>query len=206
MLEFLPCRTPTQWFEHAARNVDVLLVDHANCEKKAASTALAMLYRYTDDAALVQTLSKLAREELRHFEQVHAELVRRSIPYQPLSAARYAGALHKVIRTHEPARLTDMLLVGAVVEARSCERFLGLVEVLPDPLARFYARLCESEARHFTQYLTLAERSGADLSERVDAILTLEKELVSSPDAAFRFHSGLPVDHESELASAKHTS
>ena len=191
--DFLRCETPDAWLAAAPEHLGLLLIDHANCEKKAAGTALSLLYRYVDHHDLLMRLSKLAREELRHFEQVLGVMRKRGIEYRHLSAARYAGELRKWVRDHEPARLVDVLLVGAVVEARSCERFMRLAPVLDDELAEFYRGLCESEARHYAVYLRLAEAvAGASVPERVNSLLDLEADLINRPDEAFRFHSGPP--------------
>ena len=191
VLEFLGGRTPALWFEQAPQHLSELLIDHANCEKKAAGTALSLLYRYVDKPDLLRTLSRLAREELRHFEQVHEILIARGIEYTHLGSSRYVAGLRKAVRQGEPGRLVDTLLTGAVVEARSCERFLGLMNVLPAELAGFYERLLASEARHFKQYLKLAERYATEpVDDRLDVILKLDAELISAPDTDFRFHSG----------------
>ena len=191
VLQFLPCRTPSLWFAQAAERVPTLLIDHANCEKKAAGTALSLMYRYVDKPELLQRLSRLAREELRHFEQVHRVMRERDIEYVHLSSSRYAGALRAQVGGHEPQRLVDTLLVGAIVEARSCERFLGLVEVLPAELADIYQRLLASEARHFAGYLELAQRYADEpLDPRLQELLGVEQDLVCEPDTQFRFHSG----------------
>jgi len=206
VIEFLGCRTPSSWFEQAPARLSELLIDHANCEKKAAGTALSLLYRYVDKPDLLRTLSKLAREELRHFEQVHAHLLARDIEYVHISPSRYAASLRKLVREREPGRLVDTLLTGAVVEARSCERFLGLIDVLDDELAAFYRRLLDSEARHFRQYLELAERYATEpFDDRLQALLALDAELVSSPDEVFRFHSG-PLNPDQAATSGKHSS
>lgn len=192
---FLHCATPPAWVTWALANPDILLVDHANCEKKAASTALNLMYRYVGHHRLLSRLSRLAREELRHFEQVIALMKARDIEYPQLSAARYAGELRQLVRSHEPARLVDTLLVGAIIEARSCERFAALVPVLDDELAEFYASLLKSESRHFADYLALAEElaSPAEVDARLSLLLARERELVESPDSEFRFHSGIPA-------------
>lgn len=193
VLDFLACRTPRAWFDAAPEHLPTLLVDHANCEKKAAGTALNMLYRYVDRCELLQRLSRLAREELRHFEQVLAMMRRLQIPYQHVPAGRYAGTLRAGIATSEPTRLVDMLLVGAIVEARSCERFAGLVEVLPEPVRSLYERLVTSEARHFAVYLDLAERVATQpIAARLGRLLDMEAQLVTASDEHFRFHSGPP--------------
>ena len=200
VLEFLPCRTPPLWFEQAAERVPTLLIDHANCEKKAAGTALSLMYRYVDKRELLQRLSRLAREELRHFEQVHRVMQERDFDYVHLSSSRYAGALRAQVSGNEPQRLTDTLLVGAIVEARSCERFLGLVEVLPASLAGIYQRLLASEARHFVGYLELAQRyADRELEPRLQELLAVEQDLVCEPDTQFRFHSG-PLAENTPIA------
>ncbi|MCZ6641685.1 MAG: tRNA-(ms[2]io[6]A)-hydroxylase [Gammaproteobacteria bacterium] len=191
VLDFLPCRTPAVWFEQATANVPTLLIDHAHCEKKAAGTALSLLFRYVDHPHLLQSLSRLAREELRHFEQVHKLLQDRGINYQHLSSSRYVAALRDLVSTVEPRRLVDTLLTGAIVEARSCERFIGLMDVLPADLGDFYRVLATSEARHFTDYLNLAERyAGQSLQPKLEEMLALESTLVCDTDTVFRFHSG----------------
>ncbi len=191
VLTFLAVPTPEIWFEQALEHLPELLIDHANCEKKAAGTALSLLYRYVDRPALLQRCSRLAREELRHFEQVHELLTERGIEYRHVTPSRYAGGLRELVRAHEPARLIDTLLVAAVVEARSCERFDGLVKVLPADLAGFYERLLASEARHFEDYLALAERyADGSLQPRLDEILACDARLATATDTIFRFHSG----------------
>ena len=202
--QFLLCKTPHEWIACAQDNLDVLLIDHANCEKKAASTALNLMYRYVEYPELLLQLSKLAREELRHFEQVVSILTERKIPYEQISSARYAGELRKNVRTHEPGRLIDILIVSAIVEARSCERFEGLMQVLDDELAEFYGSLLKSEARHFKVYLDFAKtinqtaQSNSDkkkeesFESRVSYFLQQDKRLIESQDTDFRFHSGRP--------------
>ena len=194
ILAFLTCETPRAWVDWALENPVILLVDHANCEKKAAATAINLTYRYVEHYKLLTKLSRLAREELRHFEQVIAIMKARDISYPQLSASRYAGELRKGARSHEPARLVDTLLIGAIIEARSCERFAALVPVLDDDLAQFYASLLKSESRHFTDYLKLAEELGSaqEVASRLPALLARERELIESPDTEFRFHSGVP--------------
>lgn len=191
---FLRCQTPESWLEKAVSELPILLIDHANCEKKAASTALNLMYRHVDQTEMILRLSKLAREELRHFEQVVAILNERNISYAQISSARYAGELRKTVRSHEPARLIDILIVSAIVEARSCERFSRLIDVLDEELAEFYASLLKSEARHFKVYLQLAEQisEGADIQDRIDHFLVEDERLITSPDPEFRFHSGSP--------------
>jgi tRNA-(ms[2]io[6]A)-hydroxylase len=191
---FLGCPTPEGWIAAALEQPALLLTDHANCEKKAAGTALNLLFRYSEDSSLMDWLSRLAREELRHFEQVLAIMKKRRVPFRPLAAARYAGGLRALVRTHEPARLVDTLIAGAFIEARSCERFAALAPRLDAELGGFYSRLLSSEARHFRAYLSAAERAAGsqDLSARIAEFRVLERELIEAPDTEFRFHSGPP--------------
>lgn len=187
--------TPARWFSVAAVRWAELLVDHANCEKKAASTALSLIFTYPEDFALTDRLSRLAREELRHFEQVQKFMRELDVPFMRIKPSRYAEGLRKCVRTREPQRLLDFLLCGALIEARSCERFVGLAPALPDPLAAFYSGLAQSEARHQGLYLRLAEqRSGEeDWRTRLRDIAEVEADLATSTDPQFRFHSGEPA-------------
>ncbi|ROU01884.1 tRNA-(ms[2]io[6]A)-hydroxylase [Marinobacter sp. R17] len=188
---FLPCRTPDTWIGDALENQELLLIDHAHCEKKAASTALSLMYRYVDNPDLLHKMSRLAREELRHFEQVLSIMKKRGVTYDHLTPARYAAELRKEVRSDDPGRLVDVLIVGAIIEARSCERFAALAPHLDETLADFYTSLLKSEARHYRDYLTLAEKAaGTSISDRVETFLNIEKDLIERPDSVFRFHSG----------------
>ena len=188
---FLPCRTPQQWIDNALANQDLMLIDHAHCEKKAASTALSLMYRYVDNTDLLNKMSRLAREELRHFEQVLAIMKKRGVDYCHLTPARYAAGLRQEVRSEDPGRLVDVLIVGAIIEARSCERFAALAPFLDEKLADFYTSLLKSEARHYQDYLTLAEQAaGEPIATRAEDFLALERALIEDPDQEFRFHSG----------------
>jgi tRNA-(ms[2]io[6]A)-hydroxylase len=193
----LAAPTPEAWYAAAADHLPVLLVDHANCEKKAASTALGLMFAYADDVPLGLALSRLAREELRHYEQVLAVMARLGVRYARLAPGRYAGELRRALAASEPGRELDLLLIGALIEARSCERFRGLVPRLPAPVAAFYAGLEAAEARHAGLYAGLARahavRRGLDAEARLAALAALEAELATRPDGQFRFHSGPPA-------------
>jgi tRNA 2-(methylsulfanyl)-N6-isopentenyladenosine37 hydroxylase len=191
--------TPLAWAQHAAAQWRTLLTDHANCEKKAASTALALMFAYPEDRSLCMALARLAREELRHYEQVQKLMHRIGVPVQRLSPGRYAGALRARLTTHEPQRKRDLLLSGALIEARSCERFEVLAPLLAQPLADLYAGLAESERRHAGLYLELAradvkgDDDGMALLQRLSELAAVEADLITSPDPQFRFHSGVPA-------------
>ena len=193
ILEFLACETPPEWVNFALKNQSVLLIDHANCEKKAASTAMKLLYRHTSKLELLRKMSQLAREEILHFQQVVETLSNRDVKYIRIAPSRYANHLGQLIRKEEQNQLVDTLIVGAFIEARSCERFSLLAPELDRQLGKFYRGLLKSEARHFKDYLYLAQRySNCDISERVQQFRSVEQELITSPDSVFRFHSGMP--------------
>ena len=192
--DFLGCSTPQAWIDEAIKDIPLLLQDHANCEKKAASTAMNLLFRYNDKQDLQEWLAQLAREELLHYEQVMEIMTKRGLRYTPITNARYAGSLRKHVRAYEPQHLIDILIIGAFVEARSCERFAAIAPFLDEELKRFYTFLLKSEARHFEYYLSLAERySPEPITERIAFFRDKEAELILAPDTEMRFHSGVPA-------------
>jgi len=188
--------TDPRWFDAAADRWRDLLLDHANCEKKAASTALSLMFAYPEDADLSHRLSRLAREELRHFELVQQKMNELGVAHRRMSPARYAEGLRKATRREEPGRRLDLMLTGALIEARSHERFMGLMPRLGSPLGEFYGSLAAAEARHVGLYLRLAARTGlaspAQLQARLAELAAIEADLAVSPDPEFRFHSGTP--------------
>ncbi|GGO76116.1 tRNA hydroxylase [Marinobacterium nitratireducens] len=191
---FLGCETPDSWIQAALEHQDLLLIDHAHCEKKAASTAMSLMFRYVERPDLLNKMSRLAREELIHFEQVLAIMEKRGIVYDHLSPARYAGGLRAEVRTYEPGKLVDTLIVGALIEARSCERFAKLAPHLDSELSKFYRSLLKSEGRHYQDYLGLArDAAGEPIEERIETFRRIENELILSEDDTFRFHSGAPA-------------
>ena len=188
--------TPQSWIERARRSLDVLLVDHANCEKKAASTALALMFAYAEDLELADQMSRLAREELRHYEQVAQLLRKLEIEPRRLAPGRYAERLRRLVARGEPEREVDLMICGAFIAARSCERFAALSPVLGGAAGAMFESLHEAEARHFELYLGLARRragtAAIDVGARLGAFAELEAELIVSRDGVFRFHSGVP--------------
>ncbi|MEX0963350.1 MAG: tRNA-(ms[2]io[6]A)-hydroxylase [Pseudohongiellaceae bacterium] len=192
--DFLACETPDAWLQAALQNQDLLLIDHANCEKKAAATAMNLMYRHTNKPNLLKKMSQLAREELLHFQQVVEILQQREISYIRLSPSRYAAGLRELIAREEREQLIDTLIVGAFIEARSCERFAKLAPLLDKDLQKFYRSLLKSEARHFEDYLALArEYADGDIAQKLERISIEEGRLISEQDKEFRFHSGLPA-------------
>jgi len=239
--DFLLCETPQSWIDEAIKpeNLPTLLIDHANCELKAAQTAMLLLRRYAVDKPssdallawlkpyedfvyrkvgngdfsnyinlskklmsksdfehgdeLISKMVLLIKEELHHFQQVWEIMQSRGVTYDNLTASRYARGMMKGVRTHEPAKLSDTLICGAYIEARSCERFAKLAPYLDAELEKFYVSLLRSEARHFQDYLSLATKiSATNIDERVTFFGEKEAQLIQLPDTEFRFHSGLP--------------
>jgi tRNA-(ms[2]io[6]A)-hydroxylase len=183
--------TPEAWVEDAVAHWPQLLIDHANCEKKAASTALSLVFAYPEDRALCLALSRLAREELRHFEQVLRALAAADVPFTRQRPGRYAHELRAAMRRTEPGRKLDLLLVSALIEARSAERFALLAPRLPAPLGKLYAALGVSEARHFESYVDFARAAApGEWRERLSTLAAREADLVSRPEQVLRFHSG----------------
>jgi len=192
--EFLPCETPDAWIDEALKEQEVLLIDHANCEKKAATTAMNLLYKHIDRDDLLKKMSQLAREELLHFEQVVNLMKERGIAYRHVSSSRYASGMRDEVRKGGVNELIDVLIVGAFIEARSCERFAKLAPHLDEKLAKFYRSLLRSEGRHYQDYLALARQySDTNIDDRIEEFRQLEHRLIVEPDPVFRFHSGVPT-------------
>ncbi|ABL99425.1 tRNA isopentenyl-2-thiomethyl-A-37 hydroxylase MiaE [Shewanella amazonensis] len=243
---FLACETPDAWIEKAKDPgvLQSILVDHCNCELKAAQTALFLIRKYAVDPEyssallawakpyeefvyhkdrdmkaflartgkknelatelkpksgvafgdeLIARMVRLIKEEFHHFEQVLEIMHARDIPYTNINAGRYAKGMMSHVRTSEPATLVDKLIVGAFIEARSCERFAKLAPFMDEELERFYVSLLRSEARHYQDYLTLAEMiAGENIDQRIAYFAGVEAALIQGADDEFRFHSGVP--------------
>jgi tRNA 2-(methylsulfanyl)-N6-isopentenyladenosine37 hydroxylase len=190
----LQSRTDGSWTSRALAGIDELLVDHAHCEKKAAGTAVNLIFRYPRHAPLLDALSRLAREELVHFEQVLALLRARGVAFAAQKPAPYAGRLRAQTRAADPERLVDTLLCCALIEARSCERFALLAAAVPDAALRaFYASLHAAEARHERVYLDLAESfvPRAALIARHRELARHEAAILAETLLAPRMHAGL---------------
>lgn len=191
-IKFLQQPTSEAWLAQALANLDVILLDHSHCERKAAGVALNLMFRYPSSQKLVRTLTAVAQEELEHFEQVNQWLDRREIALAPLASPPYGGGLRATIRPQEPHRMLDSLLVCGLIEARSHERLGLLAAHCPDQeLAQFYRGLMASEARHYGIYWTLAttyfERTEVTL--RLEALAAIESELLATLHPEPRIHS-----------------
>ena len=241
--QFLHCATPQAWIDQALKpeHLPILLVDHANCELKAAQTAMWLLRKYAVDKEsgdallewlapfedyvyrkngnwkeladknklsknvipkantpfgqeLIDKMVLLIKEELHHFYQVLEIMEEFNIPYSNITPARYAKGMISNVRSYEPDTMIDKLIIGAYIEARSCERFAKLAPYLDKKISDFYLSLLRSEARHYQDYLTLAEQiSGKCISDRVRFFGEIEAKLITSPDTDFKFHSGIPT-------------
>ena len=193
LMDFLPCPTPEAWIVEAMKQEEILLLNHCYLEQCAARSALGLIFRCPDKPDVLIKMSKLAREELRHFEKVLELLIRRGYRYKILKPSRYAGLLNTEVRKSEPGQLVDTLIVGAYIEARSCERFAALAPHVDEELATFFHSLLKSEARHYKDYLTLAQNYAAEpIDDRVAFFGKIERTAIESPDDLFRFHSGVP--------------
>ena len=192
---FLKTPTPDAWVSYALGDLTTLLVDHANCEYKAAATGMSLITKYKHLPRLQRLMARLVREEMLHYEQVLVFMDRMGIEFRSLSASRYARTLRESVRANENDRLVDLLIVGAIVEARSCERFAALWPHIPTPLGRYYKSLLRSEGRHYQDYLTLAQENSdqESVDARLEHFLRIDEQLIVSPDQEFRFHSGVPV-------------
>jgi tRNA-(ms[2]io[6]A)-hydroxylase len=156
---------------------------------------MSLITKYRHLPRLQRLMARLVREEMLHYEQVLLFMERMGVEFRPLSASRYARTLRESARTDEAGRLVDLLIIGAIVEARSCERFATLWPHLPTSLGRYYESLLRSEGRHYQDYLALARENGDERSvnERLAHFLTIDAQLIQSPDSEFRFHSGVPA-------------
>ena len=184
--------TRDDWIGQAMESMDDILLDHAHCEKKAASMALNLMFRYPEHPQLMLPLSELAREELRHFEQVFRVMEERNIPFKRQRPSTYAGRLVSVVRKDEPHRMMDLMLCACLIEARSCERMKILAENLTDPkLARLYKGLLACEARHHRIYIDMLETifPREDVLSRLQEISIHESAVLETPDDFVRLHT-----------------
>ncbi|MBP5976288.1 tRNA-(ms[2]io[6]A)-hydroxylase [Brasilonema sp. CT11] len=184
--------TSFAWVEQAISNLDTILLDHSQCERKAAGVALNMIFRYPSNAKMVRELTKIAREELEHFELVNQWLERRNIPLRPLQPPPYGAGLKAQIRPKEPERFLDSLLVSGLIEARSHERLGLLAAHCPEPeLAKFYYGLMASEARHYGIYWVLADTyfNREIVKQRLDELAVVESQLLANLHSEPRIHS-----------------
>ncbi|MCA9656735.1 MAG: tRNA-(ms[2]io[6]A)-hydroxylase [Myxococcales bacterium] len=193
----LASETDPAWTRRALENLDAILLDHAHCEKKAASTALSLIFRYPERPALMLPLSRLAREELAHFEEVVGVLRGRGLEFRRQRPSPYASKLMEIVRKQEPLRLLDTLLCCAMIEARSCERMQLLGEALGEVgeagLAKLYRGLLASEARHFNSYVDLARGLGLvseeALRERLAEVAAHEAAVIAEAPPVARMHN-----------------
>jgi len=188
----LASQTPADWVREAASQIEEVLLDHAHCEKKAAGAALRMLFRYPQHGFLQQPIAELAREELAHYQRMLGVLEARGIPFCRQKPSAYGGRLHQLIRAPEPEQLIDCLLISALIEARSCERFKLLSETLEDrELASLYGELLASEARHHQIYVDLAQQIAAPdiVRPRLRELALGEAAILELPASRVRLHS-----------------
>ena len=188
----LKSATSHAWLPSVERNLTEVLIDHAHCEKKAAGVAMHLIFAYVEQVELVRDLSAIVTEELSHFEMVLDLLAERGERFRRLRPSGYGQRLGELVGKLEPARAVDRLLVAALIEARSCERFAVLKEGISDRrLAEFYGSLFESEARHHATYVRLAKLFANEetVHARLEELATAEAEIIAQGDDFTRMHS-----------------
>jgi tRNA-(ms[2]io[6]A)-hydroxylase len=184
--------TPEKWLWQVESRLDLLLIDHAHCEKKAAGVAMNLLFSYVEHAGLTRAMTEIVQEELDHFHQVRGLLDQRGIRFYKLSPSAYGAKLHELVDKQEPQRAVDRLLVAGLIEARSCERFGLLRDHLPDrELAEFYGSLFESEARHHSTYVRLAKEFQPEetVRQRLAELAEAEAAIILAGEDEPRMHS-----------------
>lgn len=189
--------TSGRWLAEVDRGLDEILIDHAHCEKKAAGTAMNLLFAYVDQVELAREMTGIVREELEHFHMVLDLLERRGIPFRKLSPSGYGRKLNDLVRRQEPWKAVDRLLVAGIIEARSCERFDLLAHRFAsgssaDPeLAAFYGGLFESEARHHSTYVRLARLFAPEdaVRDRLRELAAAEAGILAEGEPLPRMHS-----------------
>jgi tRNA-(ms[2]io[6]A)-hydroxylase len=188
----LQSRTSERWLRQVDEHLDEILIDHAHCEKKAAGTAMNLMFAYVEDDELCREMTRIVHEELEHFHMVRDVLRRRGVPFRRLKPSSYGRRLHERIRKLEPGRAVDRLLIAGLIEARSCERFDLLRKHLQDPeLAGFFAGLFESEAGHHSTYVRLAGHFAEPpvVRQRLHELAVAEAEIIAQGDSLPRVHS-----------------
>jgi tRNA-(ms[2]io[6]A)-hydroxylase len=184
--------SPDRWLLQVKQHLADVLIDHAHCEQKAASTAMDLMFDYVEHEDLCHEMTEIVREELDHFELVRKLLKDRGIRFLRLKPGTYGRKLKELVRRQEPQRAVDRLLVAALIEARSCERFVLLRDHLEDPaLQAFYGSLYESEARHHATYVRLAKQFSDDhsVNQRLQELAVLEAAIVEEGCELPRVHS-----------------
>jgi tRNA-(ms[2]io[6]A)-hydroxylase len=184
--------TPGRWLGQVQGHLNEILIDHAHCEKKAAGTAMNLIFAYVEKPELCRELSFIVKEELEHFELVLDLLDRRGIRFRRLPPGSYGRKLNDLVGKQEPMKAVDRLLVAGLIEARSCERFDLLRQHVEDSeLAEFYASLFESEARHHSTYVRLAKLFASEkiVHRRLEELAEAEAEIVATGDERPRIHS-----------------
>ena len=192
MMLSLKIPTPARWLSQVEAHLNEILIDHAHCEKKAAGTAMNLIFAYVEKPDLCRDLSFIVKEELEHFELVLDLLDRRGIRFRRLPPSSYGRKLNELVAKQEPMKAVDRLLVAGLIEARSCERFDLLRQSLNDAqLAQFYASLFESEARHHSTYVRLAKLFASDeiVHRRLEELADAEAEIIATGDELPRMHS-----------------
>jgi tRNA-(ms[2]io[6]A)-hydroxylase len=188
----LQSQTASRWLAQVDSDLESILIDHAHCEKKAAGTALNLIFAYVEDVELCREMAFIVNEELEHFQLVLDLLARRGIRFRRLTPSSYGRALNDLVCKQEPQKAVDRLLIAGLIEARSCERFHLLAEHVKDAeLAEFYRSLFESEARHHTTYTRLAKHFAPEetVMARLEELAAAEAAIIDRGEELPRMHS-----------------
>lgn len=188
----LQSETSARWLSQIDDHLEELLIDHAHCEKKAAGTAMNLIFAYVENEDLCREMVEIVNEELEHFELVLDLLKRRGIRFRRLTPSSYGRKLNDLVRKNEPQRAVDRMLVAGLIEARSCERFDLLRQHVKDSeLSEFYGSLFESEARHHSTYVRLAKyfADEATVHQRLEELAAAEAAILAEGDEVVRMHS-----------------
>ena len=188
----LQSKSTEAWLRQVDESLEEVLIDHAHCEHKAAATAMSLMGAYIDNQDLCVEMTRIVEEELEHFHMVIKLLESRGIQFRRQQPGHYGKELKALVRPTEPDRAVDRLLVGSLIEARSCERFNLLADHVDDQeLADFYRSLFESEARHHTTYVRLAKTFADDetVKVRLQELASLEAEIIGRGNQLPRMHS-----------------
>ena len=188
----LKAPTDASWLAQVDEHMEEVLIDHAHCEKKAAGTAMNLIFHYVENLELCREMTEIVNEELEHFHMVIELLAKRGIRFRRLKPSQYGNRLHELVRKSEPERAVDRLLVAGLIEARSCERFQALADHVDDrELSEFYQSLFESEARHHSTYTRLAHHFAAPdvVEQRLEQLYEAEAQIMAVREPLARMHS-----------------
>ena len=188
----LHSESSARWLHQVDESLNEILIDHAHCEQKAASTAMNLMFEYVENEDVRKEMTEIVAEELEHFHLVLGLLKEREIRFFKMKPGTYGRKLTALARRQEPHKAVDRLLIAGLIEARSCERFVLLRDHLQDTqLSEFYGSLYESEARHHATYVRLARQFAPEdeVNARLEELAVQEADIIAEGCALPRVHS-----------------